>query len=114
MKGMSMPKPALKFFVCVDGKKCPERGGKKVLKEMTSQVETKGLDSVVTVKGTGCLKCCKYGPTVIAMPGKTAYGAMEVSNCSQVIDAHVKGEVVENLLVDKLKKERKKKKKKKK
>jgi len=107
-----MPKPALKLFVCVDGKKCPKRGGKKIFKEMSNQVEERGLDSVISVKGTGCLKRCKYGPSVIAMPGKTEYGQLQVSDCSQVIDAHVKGEHVEHLLVEKLKKKKKKKKKK--
>jgi NADH-quinone oxidoreductase subunit F/NADP-reducing hydrogenase subunit HndC len=94
----------IKFFVCVDGKKCPKRGSEEVLEALQREIETQGLEDSASAKGCKCLKLCKKGPAVFVSGDKTSYGRVTKKDVGEIVTAHVKDDTT----VKRLKVKRKK------
>lgn len=100
--GTNMGKPT-KIYVCTQGKKCPKRGSKKVLKQLQDEVANQA--SSLEVKGCGCLGMCKKGPSLIVTPDKVRYGRVKPEDSYEIVKAHSTGTgPVEKLVVTKKKK----------
>jgi (2Fe-2S) ferredoxin len=86
-----------KLVVCTKGKKCPKRGSKDILRELRKQADDLGVD--IRVESSDCLKMCKFGPSVLALPDDVPYGGVEEKHCAKLVQSHADGEVVEHLVV---------------
>jgi (2Fe-2S) ferredoxin len=91
-----------KLLVCTKGKKCPKRGSKDILRELRTQAERLGAD--IEIESSGCLKMCKHGPSVLALPDEVPYGGVEEKHCALIVQNHADGVVVEDLVVKRKKK----------
>jgi (2Fe-2S) ferredoxin len=66
---------------------CIKRGGKEVCQALEAALSARGLESEVTIKGTGCMKDCKAGPNLV-MPDKTRYNRMKATQVPALMDKH--------------------------
>lgn len=66
---------------------CMKRGGKEVCQALEAAVSACGLESEVTIKGTGCMKNCKAGPNLV-MPDKTRHSRVQASQVPALMDKH--------------------------
>jgi (2Fe-2S) ferredoxin len=90
------------LLVCTKGKKCPDRGSKQVLRELRDEVERQGVD--IEVEKSGCLKLCKFGPSICAMPEEFSYGGVSPEDAKALVQSHARGEKLERLAVKRKKK----------
>jgi (2Fe-2S) ferredoxin len=67
---------------------CMKRGGREVCQALEAAVSARGLESEVTIKGTGCMKNCKAGPNLV-MPDKTRHSRIKATQVSALIDKHL-------------------------
>ncbi|WP_414586301.1 (2Fe-2S) ferredoxin domain-containing protein [Scytonema sp. PCC 10023] len=74
---------------------CMKRGGKEVCQALEAAVSARGLESEVTIKGTGCMKNCKAGPNLV-MPDKTRYSRIKATQVSALMDKHFAADSVDN------------------
>jgi (2Fe-2S) ferredoxin len=66
---------------------CMKRGGREVCQALQAALSDRGLDSQVTIRGTGCMKNCKAGPNIV-MPDKTRYSRISASQVPALMDKH--------------------------
>jgi (2Fe-2S) ferredoxin len=65
----------VKILICQKSH-CRDNGGKEVYSALVEQLNSHNLNDSVTLKATGCLKCCKKAPNLVVLPvGKTAVAA---------------------------------------
>ena len=50
---------------------CRKKGSQKVTDAMENAIAKAAASNQVIVKSTGCLKCCKTGPTVVVLPANS-------------------------------------------
>lgn len=74
---------------------CMKRGGKEVCQALEAAVSARGLESEVTIKGTGCMKNCKAGPNLV-MPDKTRYSRIKATQVPALMDKHFAADSVDN------------------
>ncbi len=62
----------VKILICQKSH-CRDNGGKEVYSALVEQLNNHNLNDCVTLKSTGCLKCCKKAPNLVVLPvGKAA------------------------------------------
>ncbi|NMF64126.1 (2Fe-2S) ferredoxin domain-containing protein [Brasilonema octagenarum] len=66
---------------------CIKRGGKEVCQALEAALSARGLESEVTIKGTGCMKDCKAGPNLV-MPDKTRYSRIKAAQVPALMDKY--------------------------
>ena len=66
---------------------CIKRGGKEVCQALEAALSARGLESEVTIKGTGCMKDCKAGPNLV-MPDKTRYSRIKATQVPALMDKY--------------------------
>ncbi|GAB1538021.1 hypothetical protein NUACC21_06770 [Scytonema sp. NUACC21] len=66
---------------------CMKRGGKQVCQALEAAISARGLESEVTIKGTGCMKDCKAGPNLV-MPDKSRYSRINAAQVPALMDKH--------------------------
>jgi (2Fe-2S) ferredoxin len=67
--------PKVKILICQKSH-CHNNGGKEIYSALAEQLNSHDLNDRVTLKSTGCLKCCKQAPNLVVLPvGKTADSA---------------------------------------
>ncbi len=59
-------KPA-RILICQKSS-CRKKGAQKVSKAMEDAISKAKASDQIILKSTGCLKCCKTGPTVVVLP----------------------------------------------
>ncbi|MEM8502161.1 MAG: (2Fe-2S) ferredoxin domain-containing protein [Cyanobacteria bacterium P01_D01_bin.1] len=64
-------KPA-RILVCQKSS-CRKRGSQKVIDAMEYAIAQANASDQITLKATGCLKCCKTGPTVVVLPASSKH-----------------------------------------
>jgi (2Fe-2S) ferredoxin len=65
----------VKILICQKSH-CRDNGGKEIYSALVEQLNSHHLNDSVTLKSTGCLKCCKQAPNLVVLPvGKTAVTA---------------------------------------
>ncbi|AFY93359.1 (2Fe-2S) ferredoxin domain-containing protein [Chamaesiphon minutus] len=67
--------PKVKILICQKSH-CHNNGGKEIYSALAEQLNSHDLNDSVTLKSTGCLKCCKQAPNLVVLPvGKTSLAA---------------------------------------
>ena len=74
---------------------CMKRGGTEVCQALEAALSARGLESEVTIKGTGCMKNCKAGPNLV-MPDKTRYSRIKATQVPALMDKHFAADTVDN------------------
>lgn len=65
-KSAAKEKPA-RILICQKSS-CRKKGSQKVISAVEDAIAKADASDRITVKSTGCLKCCKTGPTVVVLP----------------------------------------------
>ncbi len=84
---VSHAKPKKATILVCQKSDCMKRGGKEVCQAMEAALSARGLESEVTIKGTGCMKNCKAGPNLV-MPDRTRYSRIKASQVPALMDKH--------------------------
>ncbi|WP_181243658.1 (2Fe-2S) ferredoxin domain-containing protein [Chamaesiphon polymorphus] len=67
--------PKVKILICQKSQ-CQNNGGKEIYSALVEQLNSHDLNDSVTLKSTGCLKCCNQAPNLVVLPvGKPAVAA---------------------------------------
>lgn len=61
----------VKILICQKSH-CRNNGGKEVYSALVEQLNSHNLNDSVTLKSTGCLKCCKQAPNLVVLPASKA------------------------------------------
>ncbi|MEI2578180.1 (2Fe-2S) ferredoxin domain-containing protein [Scytonema sp. PRP1] len=91
----SNAKPKKATILVCQKSDCMKRGGTGVCQALEAAVSARGLESEVTIKGTGCMKNCKAGPNLV-MPDKTRYSRIKATQVPALMDKHFGGDSVDN------------------
>jgi (2Fe-2S) ferredoxin len=76
-----------KILVC-EKSSCWKRGGQQICENLSRTLKEKGLEEVVEVKRTGCLKQCKQGPNLVILPDKTKYSQVRPQEVAHLLEKH--------------------------
>ncbi len=63
--------PKVKILICQKSH-CHNNGGKEIYSALAEQLNSHDLNDSVTLKSTGCLKCCKQAPNLVVLPATLA------------------------------------------
>lgn len=74
----------VKILICQKSH-CFNNGGKEIYSALTAQLNERNLDDRVTVKLTGCLKCCKKAPNIVVLPDRSSYHNVKTSQIPAII-----------------------------
>jgi (2Fe-2S) ferredoxin len=93
------------IFVCLNERPpghprgcCQEKGAENVLEAFRAELLARGLKGTVRANNAGCLDQCSLGPTVVIYPSETWYVHVQPADAKEIVDAMLKGGVVERLL----------------
>ena len=82
-------KPKVKILICQKSH-CHNNGGKEIYSALIEQLNSHDLNDSVTLKSTGCLKCCKQAPNLVVVPtGKTTKLGACLQHLRQPVDFKV-------------------------
>ena len=95
------------LFVCINRRAednpkgcCAASGSEEVYKALKTEVATRGLAKVeARVCTSSCLDQCETGVTVLVEPDHFFYGHVTLHDVPEIVDALVKGEPVERLVI---------------
>jgi len=76
-------------FVCC-GSSCKEGKAKKVRKRLAETVAERGLEQVIEIRETSCLKQCKRGPVVVLEKDDTRFDKVKPKQVEEVLDKIIK------------------------
>ena len=74
----------VKILIC-QKPHCLNNGGREVYTALTEQLNSHNLNDNVTVKFTGCLKCCKQAPNLVVLPDRSSYHQVRTSQIPEII-----------------------------
>jgi NADH:ubiquinone oxidoreductase subunit E len=81
-------KSPAKVLICQKSN-CWKRGGKEICQQLETAFCDRGLDNLVQIKKTGCLKKCSKAPNVVMMPDKTAYSNVKPKQIPDLVEKHL-------------------------
>ena len=73
-------------------------GSNDLIRVIKRRILEQGLHDKLSLRVTGCLGFCEMDPFIIVEPGYNLYPKLKMEDVPRIIDAAVKGEVVEELL----------------
>ena len=73
-------------------------GSNDLIRIIKRQILEKDLHDKLSLRITGCLGFCEMDPFIIVEPGYNLYPKLKMEDVPKIIEAAVKGEVVEELL----------------
>ncbi len=76
-----------KILICQKSS-CLKRGAVAVQQAIETTLRDRDLQDQVFIKGTGCMDCCKQGPTVVFMPAKQRYSQVTPTEIPALIEQH--------------------------
>jgi (2Fe-2S) ferredoxin len=79
---------AAKVLVCQKSD-CRAKGSQAVQQAIADTLQDCGLADQVTVKGTGCMGCCKKGANVVFMPDKARYQQVKPTQVAALVEKHI-------------------------
>ncbi|GIV62828.1 MAG: NADH dehydrogenase [Bellilinea sp.] len=79
---------------------CVSSDSQAVLAAFEKEVKFLGLEDTVLVKQVGCMGLCAAGPVVSIKPDNLLYKTVKVEDVPQILRALLKGEAVEELVMD--------------
>ena len=86
--------------VCA-GAGCLASGAGEVIKAFKAELASKGLDTKVDTRGTGCPGFCQRGPVVVLHPEGTCYLGVKAADVPEIVSESLEGgRVVERLLYE--------------
>ena len=74
----------VKILIC-QKPHCLNNGGREVYTALTEQLNSHNLNDNVTVKATGCLKCCKQAPNLVVLPDRSSYHQVRISQIPAIV-----------------------------
>lgn len=74
----------VKILIC-QKQHCLNNGGREVYSAVIEQLNNYNLNDNVTVKSTGCLKCCKQAPNLVVLPDRSSYHQVRTSQIPGII-----------------------------
>jgi (2Fe-2S) ferredoxin len=77
-----------KVLVCQKSD-CRAKGSQAVQQAIADTLQECGLADQVTVKGTGCMGCCKKGANVVFMPDKARYQQVKPTQVPALVEKHI-------------------------
>ena len=81
-------KSPAKVLVCQKSN-CWKRGGKEICQQLETAFGDRGLESLIQIKKTGCLKKCKKAPNLVMMPDKATYSKVKPQEIPNLIEKHL-------------------------
>ncbi|MBN2493639.1 MAG: FAD-dependent oxidoreductase [Deltaproteobacteria bacterium] len=73
-------------------------GSNDILRVIKRTIVEKGLSARISIRVTGCQGFCEMDPFIVVEPGARLYPKLHMEDVPRIIDAAVRGEVVEELL----------------
>jgi (2Fe-2S) ferredoxin len=93
-----MVTPKYHIFVCVGSKlvgtnlgMCNTRGGVKLAKKISEEIEDRELSGEVMLSTTSCFGICDKGPVLVIYPEGVWYGGIDEEKVEQIFDSHIEG-----------------------
>ncbi len=94
------------FLVCINRRdennpkgSCAARGSEELGPRFKEVLKKRGLAMQLRACTTSCLELCEYGAAVLVEPDHVAYREVTLADVEEIVDATVKGERVERLVV---------------
>ncbi|MBN2534857.1 MAG: FAD-dependent oxidoreductase [Spirochaetales bacterium] len=73
-------------------------GSNNLIRIIKKQIVERGLYDSISLRITGCLGFCEMDPFIIVEPGFNLYPKLKMEDVPRIIDAAIKGEIIEDLL----------------
>jgi (2Fe-2S) ferredoxin len=80
----SADRSKVKILICQKSH-CFNNGGKEIYSALTEQLNNHHLNDSVTVKLTGCLKCCKQAPNMVVLPDRSSYHNVKIAQIPAIV-----------------------------
>ena len=90
--------PAKPCLVICGGTGGQASGSNDLIRIIKRRILEQNLQDKLALRITGCLGFCEMDPFIIVEPGYNLYPKLKMVDVSRIVDAAVKGEVVEELL----------------
>lgn len=81
-------KSKAKVLICQKSN-CWKKGGKEVCEQLEKMLSDRGLDRVIPIKKTGCLKKCKQAPNLVMMPDKVRHTKVRPKQIPALVEKHL-------------------------
>ncbi len=81
-------KSAAKVLVCQKSN-CWKRGGKELCQQLETAFSDRGLEDLIQIKKTGCLKKCKKAPNLVMMPDRAVYSKVKPKQINDLVEKHL-------------------------
>ena len=81
-------KAKAKILICQKSA-CMKRGAKAVQQALEITLRERGLEEQVSIKGTGCMNCCKKGPNIVFVPDKSRYQQVSPKEVPALVEEHL-------------------------
>ncbi len=86
-KSNSKKRPSQDTILVCQKSDCCKRGANALIRALQTELNDRGLDGQVEIRGTGCMKQCKAGPALV-MPDKSRYTRLHPNQVSALVDKH--------------------------
>jgi len=96
MESINITKPSI--VICAYTA-CHASGAGDIVKTVQKYIIQNKLQNKIALKTTGCHGFCEMGPFILALPQKVFYHKVTAENATQIVDAVIAGEYVEDLLL---------------
>lgn len=88
------------IFICTNERtgserlSCGEKHGLDLVATFKKQINDEQLNIEIRAQRAGCLGICDFGPTVAVYPEGIFYVGVTSSDVSEIVQSHIKGNVV--------------------
>ena len=90
----------IQVLVCA-GTGCSIGTSSELVKRFEEEIRSFGLEKEISVKKTGCLGLCGFGPNVAIYPDNIIYKSVKVEDVTEIVREHFyKGRPVRHLMID--------------
>ena len=96
----SEPRPNVPCLVVCAGTGGQAAGSNDIMRVVKRQIIERNLHDKISLRITGCQGFCELDPFIIVEPGKNLYPRLKMEDVPRIIDAALKGEVIETVTVD--------------
>jgi (2Fe-2S) ferredoxin len=101
-----MPAFTHHIFVCCNEREaghprgCCDPEGNEALRDcFKKELKARGLNPEMRANSAGCLDQCELGPTVVIYPQAIWYGRVTPADVPRIVEATLRGEVVQDLVI---------------
>lgn len=90
----------IQVLICA-GTGCSIGNSSELVKRFEEEIRSFGLEKEVSVKKTGCLGLCGFGPNVAIYPDNIIYKSVKLEDVTEIVREHFyKGRPVRHLMID--------------